>query len=118
MEYRRGLSEHIDWTASWINEGDARIVRRNGLVTQLWAVRESFGDRLALGVGLGPYFAIDRHNAPVAGRARDVRISGIFTASAALRLGSRFSLRGSWNRVLTDYNRDTDIVLVGLGYRF
>jgi hypothetical protein len=118
VEYRRGLSEHIDWTASWINEGDARIVRRNGLVTQLWAVRESFDDRLAIGIGLGPYFAIDRHNPPATAQAHDVRISAIFTASAALRLGARFSLRGSWNRVLTDYNRDTDIVLVGIGYRF
>lgn len=118
LEYRRGLSRHIDWTVSWLNEGDPRLVRRDGLVTQLWAVREAFGGRLAIGVGLGPYLTVDRHHEPTTEQARDVRVSAIFTASAAVRLGSRGFIRGSWNRVLTDYDRDTDIVLIGLGYRF
>jgi len=118
IEYRRGLSEHVDWTVSVIDEGDTRLVRRDGVVTQLWLVRESFERRLALGVGLGPYVAINRRDAPESGPGPDTRVSAMFTASAAVRLNPRVSLRGSWNRVVTDYSGDADIVLIGLGYRF
>ena len=27
-------------------------------------------------------------------------------------------VRGSWNRVLTGYNKDSDVFLAGVGYRF
>jgi hypothetical protein len=27
-------------------------------------------------------------------------------------------VRFLWHRIVTDYNRDTDVVLLGLGYRF
>jgi hypothetical protein len=117
IEYRRGLSAHIDWTVSWLNEGDTRLVRRNGVISQLWAVREAFDRRLAIGIGLGPYVAVDRQvsAAPVTGAER---VSALITVSAALRLPRRTFLRASWNRVLTHYDRDADVVLLGLGYRF
>ncbi|HEY9447417.1 MAG TPA: hypothetical protein VIQ62_10125 [Burkholderiales bacterium] len=120
VEYRRGLSEHVDWTVSVMDEGDTRLVRRDGVVTQLWLAREAFERRFAMGIGLGPYVAISRRSrAEESGLdSDDTRVSAMFTASAALRLSPRVSLRGSWNRVLTDYSRDTDIVLIGLGYRF
>ncbi len=27
-------------------------------------------------------------------------------------------LRTSWNRIVTDYDRDTDVIMGGVGYRF
>lgn len=118
LEYRRGLSEHVDWTVSVIDEGDTRLVRRDGAATQLWLVRESFERRLAIGIGLGPYFSINHRDAALSGQHTNHKVSAMFTATAAVRVSPRVSLRGSWNRVLTDYSRDTDIVLVGVGYRF
>jgi hypothetical protein len=117
IEYRRGLSEHIDWTVSWVNEGDTRLVRRNGVMTQLWAVREAFDHHVAIGVGLGPYLAINRH-VLAASNPNPERLSAMIAVSAALRLPARTFLRASWNRVLTHYDRDADVVLIGLGYRF
>jgi hypothetical protein len=117
IEYRRGLSRHIDWTVSWLNEGDTRLVRRNGAVTQFWAVREAFDRRASIGLGLGPYVAIDWQSSTTPSPNRE-RLSWLLTVSAALRLTPRTSLRASWNRVVTDYDRDTDVVLIGFGYRF
>lgn len=118
VEYRKGLSTHIDWTVGLLNEGDNRLIRRNGIITQLWAVHEFFGDRLALGVGLGPYFAIDRRRAPNPGEGQNVPVSAMVSTTAAVRLNPRLFLRGTWNRVATNYSRDADVVMMGVGYRF
>jgi len=118
IEYRRGVSTHLDWTLSLLNEGDNRLIRRNGLITQLWLAHAYFNDRLALSAGVGPYFAIDKRRPPVAGEATNVPVSAMVTVSAALRLSSRWSLRTEWDRVASHYNRDADVVLAGLGYRF
>jgi hypothetical protein len=117
IEYRHGLLTHLDWTVSWLNEGDARLVRRNGIASQLWAVREAFDRRVAIGVGLGPYVALDWHGGSTLPNNRE-RLSGIITASTAVRVTPRTFVRASWNRVLTDNSRDTDVVLIGAGYRF
>ena len=42
VEYRRRLWRYLDWTVAWIYEGDDQLSRRNGLATQLWAVRSFF----------------------------------------------------------------------------
>lgn len=118
IEYRKGLSTHLEWTVGLLNEGDNRLVRRTGLSTQLWAVHEFFGDRLELGVGLGPYFAMGRRRTPIPGEGQNVHVSAMVSTTAAVRLNSQIFLRGTWNRVVTNYNRDVDVVLVGVGYRF
>lgn len=116
-EYRRRVSPHLDLSASWLDEGDVRLIRRNGLAAQIWAVQEFSGGRMALGAGLGPYFSVDRYRTPP-GEADDVSVSAIVTGTASMRLGSRAFVRGSWNRIVSDHNRDTDLLLLGLGYRF
>ncbi len=75
-------------------------------------------DRLVLGIGFGPYLAIDRYRTPLPGEARDSKFSWIFTATAAYRFSPRWDARLSWNRINTNYNRDTDVILLGAGYRF
>jgi hypothetical protein len=46
------------------------------------------------------------------------RFSGLLSASASYRLSSRWLLRVSWNRSITGYDRDADVLLAGIGYRF
>jgi hypothetical protein len=118
IEYRRGLSPHVDWTVAWIDEGDAQLVRRNGIATQLWLVRPFLAERLVLGFGAGAYIAVDKHRSHQAGEEGDEAISGIVTATASVRLSNRWTTRASWNRIVTDYSRDTDVLLFGVGYRF
>lgn len=118
IEYRRGLRPHVDWTVMWMDEGDARLIRRNGIASQLWLARAFFAQRLALSAGVGVYLALDEYRANQPSEEGDEATSGIITASASYRFGSRWLSRLSWNRIVTDYSRDTDVILVGVGYRF
>ena len=116
IEYRRGLWRYLDWTMAWLYEGDNRLIRRNGLTTQLWAVREFLDDRLALGVGGGAYLVLDRRTSQQ--QDIDEVLSGILTLTGSYRFHPHWDVRTSWNRIVTNYNRDTDVILGGIGYRF
>ncbi|GCB02219.1 hypothetical protein SFMTTN_3039 [Sulfuriferula multivorans] len=118
IEFRHGVSPHFEWSASWLNEGDARLIRRDGVIAQAWLVHGFFDNRFTLGAGLGPYFSIDRYRAPQPGEASNITVSAIVTATAAIRLSPHAYLRTSWNRIASTYNRDTDVILMGLGYSF
>lgn len=112
IEYRRGLGQHFDWTIGWLNE--VSHVSRTGPATQLWVTRAFFGDHLGLGLGAGPYLAFDSHG------DRDVtKVNWLVSGTAHyLLVRPQWSLRFTWNRVSADNNRDADIVLAGVGYRF
>lgn len=118
VEFRHGVSPHFDWSVSWLNEGDARLIRRNGVIGQAWLVHKFFDNSFSLGAGLGPYLSIDRYRKPLPGEANNITVSAIVTATAAMRLGPHLYLRTSWNRIASNYNRDTDVILMGLGYSF
>jgi hypothetical protein len=119
LEYRRGLARHVDVTLGVLNEGDARLVRRTGITAQIWGVREVLAsDRLVLGIGFGPYLAIERNRDSASGEGGDSTVSWIVTATAAYRLSQHWDARVSWNRISTNYNRNTDVILFGAGYRF
>lgn len=119
IEYRRALTPRIDWTISWLDEGDPHQERRDGLATQLWMVRPFFDERLTLGFGVGPYFTIsDRdQGSGAAGRERR-RLAGLVSLTAGYRLTPAWRLRLSLNRVITSHDRDTDVLLLGAGYSF
>lgn len=117
VEYRRGLSRHIDGTLAWINEGDARLVRRNGIAAQVWLTRGFSDNRFTLGVGGGLYYFVDRHQEPVPSEASGDVLAGLVTMTGSYRFSEHWLTRFSWNRVVTDYDRDADVLLLGLGYR-
>ena len=120
-EYRRGLLPYLDVTASWLNEENDRLTRRNGLVSQAWLVRDFMGDHLALGVGGGVYLAVDRRSPTVPTDGSSSFVSGIISATASMRNFSfdpNLTARLTMNRIVTNYDRDTDMFLLGVGYRF
>jgi hypothetical protein len=45
-------------------------------------------------------------------------VPGIITLTASYRFDPRWFARLSWNRVVTHYDRDTGVILLGGGYRF
>jgi hypothetical protein len=120
LEYRRGIAKYLDWTVGYLHEGNTDLVRRDGVTTQLWATRAFFEDRLTLGLGVGVYFAVkQKSNTDVTGdNDTDDRFAGIVSMSASYRLGQHWTTRVTWNRIVTRYNRDTDVILAGVGYRF
>jgi len=118
VEYRRNLGRHFDWTIGWLYEGDPGPVKRQGLLTQFWLVHPFFADRLTLGVGAGPYLSVDKRRKPEAPEYKDRTVAGMITMSAAYEFRPPWSIRVSWSRIVTDYDRDTDVLLAGIGFCF
>ena len=123
IEYRHGFSRHIEGTVSWIDEGDTTLTRRNGVAAQVWMNEPLFSDRLTIGLGLGPYVAYDRYRDDQGSGSDNqshsgTKLSGLLTMSVSYRLTNHIVGRLSWNRVVSHYDRDTDMFLAGIGYRF
>lgn len=121
IEYRRGLLRYLDISAAWLNEGDNKLIRRNGALTQLWLTRSFLGDHLTLGAGFGGYFSIDKRRVSISGQGGSSIASATVSLTASVRdfgFDPDFSFRFIMNRIVTNYDRDTDIFLFGVGYRF
>ena len=123
-EYRQGIIPHLDGTASFIYEGDPKIVRRSGVAFQLWPVNTFFDESTSVGIGVGPYVFIDRNHPVSTGQAVNVglndpaAVAPMVSLTVARQLSDTWIVRVVWDRVVSNYNRDSDIFLVGLGYRF
>jgi hypothetical protein len=113
LEYRHAFGQYVRGTLAWIDEGDARLIRRSGIVAQVWLEPTFAQARYTLGVGVGTYIAVDEYRAE-----RGSIASGIVTLGASYHLGNRWVARFSWHRIVSKYDRDTDIILLGAGYRF
>jgi hypothetical protein len=118
IEYRRGLWHYLDFTASYLHESGHVQSRRDGVAMQLWATRAFFDDKLTLGVGAGPYLSITQNDDLPQNRTGDGRFAGLVSMSASYRFGTRWLARVTWNRMVTRYDRDADIIEAGLGLRF
>lgn len=113
VEFRRRFYDRLRASAAFINEGDPQLIRRSGLVAEGWLEPSFSGDRFSVGVGAGVYAAIDKYRA-TPGR----HLSGIVTLTLSARLVDHLDARFNWHRIVTNYDRDTDVVLGGLGFRF
>lgn len=118
VEYRRGLLRYVHVTASYIHESGHIQSRRDGIAAQLWATRAFFDDHLTLSAGVGPYVAVTQNDDLPQNRTGDGRISGLVSVSASYRLGQHWLIRVTWNRIVTRYDRDTDLIVAGVGFRF
>jgi hypothetical protein len=116
-EYRRGLSRYFDVSAAFLYEGDSEVVRRGGFIVQGWFGRAFLHDRLALSLGMGVYIAVDKRKIEGSGESSGT-FSGIVTPSVSYRFAEHWDTRFSWNRIVTTYDKDTDVFQFGLGYRF
>ncbi len=117
IEYRRRLFPYMDWTISWLNEGGNEVLRRNGIVSELWGVRSFFDDRFSIGIGGGVYLSIN-HQARQQDGEHDGCLSGIVTLSGNYKFFEHWGIRASWDRIVTTYDRDADVVLGGISYFF
>ena len=113
LEYRRGLWRCLELTAGGIYEGKSYLIDRYGLTTQLWLAKPFLHDRIALGIGIGPYFALDRRL-----KTQQGRLLRILSTTGSYRINKEWLVRATWDRIITTYDRDSDIFLGGVGYRF
>jgi hypothetical protein len=112
VEYRRSLSRNFDWTAGVVREGAPGPLNRTGILSQLWAVRPFWNDRATIGIGLGPYLARDSKDDD------RTRLSAGVSFTGSVMLTNNFLVRATWNRIATQYDRDTDVILIGAGLRW
>ncbi|AJE99116.1 hypothetical protein [Pandoraea apista] len=118
IEYRHGFGRFFDGTVSLINEGHSNLGNRQGIAAQTWIKNDFFDSRFSLGLGFGPYVTWNKYKENrEAGGAQNV-VAGLLTMSAAYRFADHWVARVSWNRVVTGYDRDSDIFLAGVGYKF
>ena len=117
MEYRHDFGKYLSGSLLGMDEGDNDLFHRRGVAAQLWVSNTLFGDELTAGFGLGPYLAENKYRDRLLGKEGNV-LAGLVTISAGYRITPEWALRFTWNRVVTDYNRDTDVFLIGPSFCF
>ena len=88
----------------------------SGTAIQLWT-ETPLTNSFSAGAGVGAFITSERGNG-ISANASPNPIAGIFGVTLAYGIGSRWVARAIWNRVATRDDNDSDIVLVGVGYRF
>ena len=116
VEYRRKLFPYLDWTVAWLHEGDRRPIGRYGVMSEVWAVRVFYGDRLGLGIGAGAYLARSRYAGDTESR-RDA-LNAVVSLTAVWRFTSRLGFRAVFHRIATDHGSDADVFMGGLAISF
>jgi hypothetical protein len=112
LEYRRRFGKALRGSLSWLHEGEEQLVRRDGAIVQAW-LEPSLGEgRFSVGAGYGAYLAIDTYNgAP----RRNVQM---LSMTASWRFARAWLARFTAYRSISNDDRDSDVVLLGVGYRF
>jgi hypothetical protein len=118
IEYRQRFGRYFAWSAGVLNEGDASNQRRSGVVGQLWLVGTLPDQRITAEVGIGPYVVFDIKSNPLLVDGSNERLTGIFSLSTSYAPIPRWPLRFTWSRVFAQKSHDTDVFLLGVGYRF
>lgn len=118
VDYRRRVADHLDLTVGYCDEGGIDSAKRDGLVAQGWVTtRPSHGDWL-LGAGFGPYCYRDFPDQKSSSAGTSIRTSMRYSMIVGHHLWAHWSGRLQWNRTLTHYQRDTDVLLAGLAYQW
>lgn len=117
VEYRREMAPLLDLTVAGISEGNNNFAKREGIASELWLKKNYLDDRLSLSVGTGIYAGVDQKKS-LEGAGPNAFAAGIVSTSASYKLTDNWSARLTWHRALTSYNRDSDIVVAGIGYQF
>jgi hypothetical protein len=112
LEYRHAFGPVLRGSVGWVHENDARLIRRDGITTLAWLEPSFERDRYTLGFGLGGYFSVDKY------RPGSKDLLGLVATTASLRMAEHWIARFEWHRVASRHDRDSDIVLLGVGAQF
>ena len=81
-------------------------------------MKSFLNDSVTLGVGAGAYHAINENENGASPGPGAGKFAGLVTIAGSYRFSPNWDARLEWNRVVTSYNRDTDVILAGIGYRW
>jgi hypothetical protein len=117
LEYRHTYNENIEWSALLLNEGPIGLVSRKGVAGQLWLLMP-FTERTVLEIGGGPYLMRDRVNHENLAEDSKLHLVPLVSVGMRYRLSPEWRTQFTWSRVVTDYHRDSDLLMLGLGRVF
>jgi hypothetical protein len=115
LSLRTKISTHFAASLTYTVAQNVPLDWHSGAAVQLWA-ETPLTSAFSVGAGVGVFITADRSSTANANSATDP--AGILGITMAYTISSRWVARAIWNRVTTRDDDDSDIVLVGLGYRF
>jgi hypothetical protein len=117
IQYRGTVTQNMEWSTSYLNEGQVGLAERRGVTGQLWLLRP-FTDRTVISAGAGGYVMRDRINRTSALEESTTNFVPIVSLGARYRLSPDWRAEFTWSRVITEYHRDSDVLLFGIGKVF
>jgi hypothetical protein len=117
VEFRDTVTQNMEWSLGMLNEGRIGLVERRGAIGQLWLLRP-FTDRTVLEIGGGGYLMRDRINRSDAREESKTNLVPVASLGMRYRISPDWRAQFSWTRVITDYHRDSDVLLLGIGKKF
>lgn len=118
LDYRRRFGPYWAWSVGLLNEGDARTQRRSGVVSEFWSGHEFLDQRVTGAIGIGPYLVADIRKNPQLVEASRERLAGILSLTFAYAPVPQCAMRFTWHRIFAERSHDSDVVVLGAGYRF
>ena len=117
LEYRRTVNPNVEWSVILMNEGKVDAAERKGVSGQLWLLRP-FTERTVLEMGFGAYAMRDQLDRTDPHAERDGHVAPIASIGMRYRLSDSLRAQLTWSRVITSYERDSDVFLLGAGLAF
>ena len=117
LEYRRTFTPNIEGSVILMNEGKVDAAERKGVSAQVWLLRP-FTERTVLEMGFGAYAMRDQLDRTDPHAERENHVAPIASIGMRYRFDDHWRAQLTWSRVITNYERDSDVFLLGAGYAF
>jgi hypothetical protein len=117
LEYRRTLTPNMEWSVMLLDEGKVDASARKGVASQLWLLRP-FTERTVLEMGFGAYAMRDQLDRMDTHAERENHVAPLASIGMRYRITDRWRAQLTWSRVITNYERDSDVFLLGAGLAF
>jgi len=117
VEYRRTVNPNLEWSLTLMNEGKVDAAERHGVAAQAWLLRP-FTERTVLEMGVGAYAMRDQLDRGDANGERENHVAPIASIGMRYRISDTWRAQLTWSRVITNYERDSDVFLLGAGAAF
>jgi hypothetical protein len=117
LEYRHTVNPNLEWSVIGMNEGRIGVAERKGVSGQVWLLRP-FTERTVLELGLGGYVMRDQIDRDNVREDPKTHVAPIASIGMRWRLAPGWRAQLTWNRVITDYHRDSDVFLMGFGWLY
>lgn len=112
VEFKHFINDAAAYSVSYLYEGDNGLVNRQGVVGQIWYVMP-ISTYWMLSAGAGPYYTYDRHEI---NNKND--LAGVISLQIDYQLVSHLSTNFRFNRVVSFNDKDQDMFMAGIAWRF